>query len=127
MAAIPFQLGFMIPGVVFGKLLMKSGMKMAGAYGVAGNIAEQAISSIRTVYSYVAEIQTVRRFGNALEESKNLGIKQGFVKGNLIGSIGMVYVAWGFESWIGSLLVADKGESGGRVFISAVCINLGGL
>nr|GMD97891.1 putative multidrug resistance protein [Ipomoea batatas] len=126
-AAIPFQLGFMVPGVAFGKLLMKSGMEMRGAYGVAGSIAEQAISSIRTVYSYVAEIQTVKRFSSALEESKNLGIKQGFVKGNLIGSMGMVYVAWAFESWIGSVFVADKGESGGRVFISAVCINLGGL
>lgn len=36
-------------------------MKMIESYGVAGGIAEQAISSIRTVYSYVGERQTLKK------------------------------------------------------------------
>ncbi|TMX01574.1 hypothetical protein EJD97_024255 [Solanum chilense] len=125
--SFPFSLGFVIPGVAFGSLLMKLAMKMKDTYGIAGSIAEQAISSIRTVYSYVGESQTVSRYSRALEESMKLGLKQGFTKGLLIGSMGMVYVAWSFESWAGSLLVANRGESGGRVFISAVSLVLGGL
>lgn len=127
LASLPFSLGFVIPGVAFGKLLMMQGMKMKDAYGVAGNVAEQAISSIRTVYSYVGENETVERFSHALEESLNLGVKQGLTKGLLLGSMGMIYVSWAFQSWAGSVLVANRGESGGRVFISALCVVLGGL
>ncbi|KAH0652571.1 hypothetical protein KY289_030249 [Solanum tuberosum] len=127
LVSFPFSLGFVIPGVAFGSLLMKLAMKMKDTYGIAGSIVEQEISSIRTVYSFVGEIQTVRRYSRALEESMKLGLRQGFTKGLLIGSMGMVYVAWSFESWAGSLLVANRGESGGRVFISAVSWVLGGL
>ncbi|KAH0743004.1 hypothetical protein KY290_030997 [Solanum tuberosum] len=127
LVSFPFSLGFVIPRVAFGSLLMKLAMKMKDTYGIAGSIVEQAISSIRTVYSFVGESQTVRRYSRALEESMKLGLRQGFTKGLLIGSMGTVYVAWSFESWAGSLLVANRGESGGRVFISAVSLVLGGL
>ncbi|KAK6784076.1 hypothetical protein RDI58_017530 [Solanum bulbocastanum] len=127
LVSFPFSLGFVIPGVAFGSLLMKLAMKMKDTYGIAGSIVEQAISSIQTVYSYVGESQTVSRCSRALEECMKLGLRQGFTKGLLIGSMGMVYVAWSFESWAGSLLVANRGESRGRVFISAVSLVLGGL
>ncbi|WOH14825.1 hypothetical protein DCAR_0934348 [Daucus carota subsp. sativus] len=32
--------------------------------------------------------------------------------------MGMVFVAWAFIAWVGSVLVAKKGESGGNVFVS---------
>lgn len=102
-------------------------MKMKEAYGVAGGIAEQAISSIRTVYSYVGERQTIDRFSHELQQSTDIGVKQGFTKGLLIGSMGMVYVAWAFIAWVGSILVIEKGETGGRVFVAGVCVILGGL
>lgn len=127
MASLPFSLGFIIPGVGFGKLLMSQGMKMKDAYGVAGVIAEQAISSIRTVYSYVGERQTLDRFSDTLQKSTYIGVKQGFTKGLLIGSMGMVFATWAFISWVGSILVTQKGETGGRVFIAGVCIILGGM
>ena len=100
---------------------------MHGAYGVAGGIAEQAISSIRTVYSYVGEHQTLKKFSIALEKATGLGIKQGFTKGLLIGSMGMIYAAWAFQAWVGSKLVTERGEKGGLVFVSGICVILGGL
>lgn len=126
-AAFPFSLMVIIPGVGFGKVLKDLGIKMKDAYGVAGGIAEQAISSIRTVYSYVGEHQTLDRFSRALQKCTDLGIKQGFMKGILIGSMGMVYASWAFQAWVGSLLVSEKGEKGGFVFISGLCLILGGL
>ncbi|CAK9176016.1 unnamed protein product [Ilex paraguariensis] len=126
-ASLPFALGYLIPGVLFGKVLKNLGMKMKDAYAVAGGIAEQAISSIRTVYSYVGDIQTLDRFTNELQKSMDLGIKQGFTKGLLIGSMGMAFAAWAFQSWVGSILVTEKGENGARVFVSSICIILGGL
>lgn len=103
------------------------GDKMKDAFGVAGSIAEQAISSIRTVYSYVGEKQTMNKFSSALENCMNLGIKQGQTKGVVIGSIGLLYATWAFQSWVGSVLVRTKSETGGNVFCAEICIIWGGL
>ncbi|XP_062112545.1 putative multidrug resistance protein [Humulus lupulus] len=126
-AVFPFCLMFVIPGVVFGKVLKELGAKIKDAYGNAGGIAEQAISSIRIVYSYVGENHTITKFSKALEKCSELGIKQGLMKGILMGSMGMIYAAWSFQAWVGSLLVAERGEKGGYVFISGVCVILGGV
>ncbi|KAK4429751.1 putative multidrug resistance protein [Sesamum alatum] len=127
LASLPCALCFIAPGVGFGKLMMSLGTKSKDAYEVAGSVVEQCISSIRTVYSYVGESQTLDRFSRALQDSMKLGIKQGFAKGLMIGSMGIVFAVWAFESWAGSVLVIKRGESGGRVFIASVCIVLGGL
>lgn len=100
---------------------------MKVAYGNAGGIAEQAISSIRTVYSYVSEQQTLEKFSNELQKSMELGMKQGFTKGLMLGSMGIIYAAWAFQAWVGGVLVTEKGESGGAVFVAGICIMLGGL
>jgi len=106
---------------------MKVSEEITEAYGIAGGIAEQAVSSIRTVVSYVGEKQTIERFNGALEKTTALGIKQGLVKGVLIGSMGMIYVVWAFQAWVGSLLVMAKGASGGNVFVAGILIILGGM
>ncbi|XP_059659095.1 putative multidrug resistance protein [Cornus florida] len=126
-AVLPLTLLFFIPGAGFGKLMMNLGLKMKDAYGVAGGIAEQAISSVRTVYSYAGEIQTLNRFSQAHQKCTELGIKQGFVKGLLFGSMGMIYAVWACQALIGSILITEKGERGGAVFISGLCVVLGGL
>nr|XP_043613654.1 putative multidrug resistance protein [Erigeron canadensis] len=126
-ASLPFALMFVVPVLGIGALLKGLGMKMKDAYDKGGGVADQAISSIRTVYSYVGEQQTIDKFSHALETSMNLGIRQGFTKGLMIGSMGMVFVAWAFVSWVGSYLVTEKGESGGKVFVSAICVIMAGL
>ncbi|XAR56648.1 Xenobiotic-transporting ATPase [Bertholletia excelsa] len=127
LAAIPFTLMFIIPGLGFGTVMMNVGVKMIETYGVAGGIAEQAISSIRTVYSYVGELQTVKRFSQALQETMELGIKMGLAKGLMMGSMGVIYVSWGFQAWIGSILVSKQGEKGGDIFVAGFNVLMGGL
>ncbi|KAI3779479.1 hypothetical protein L2E82_09200 [Cichorium intybus] len=126
-SSLPFALMFLVPVLGIGVLLKGLGMKMQGAYNTGGGVAEQAISSIRTVYSYVGEQHTIHKFSHALQTSMELGIKQGLTKGLMIGSMGMMFVAWAFVSWVGAYLVTEKGESGGRVFISAICVIMAGL
>ncbi|XP_049343241.1 putative multidrug resistance protein [Solanum verrucosum] len=127
LAAIPFTLMFIIPGLGFGTLMMNVGMQMIESYGVAGGIAEQAISSIRTLYSYVAENQTLEKFSQSLQRVMELGIKQGFARGLLLGSLGMVYISWAFQAWLGSILVSKHGEKGGDVFVAGFNVLMGGL
>ncbi|XP_039124821.1 putative multidrug resistance protein isoform X2 [Dioscorea cayenensis subsp. rotundata] len=126
-AVLPFSLFFIVPGVVYGKVLMKLGVEIRKEYGIAGGIAEQAISSIRTVVSYVGEQRSLEKYKKALEKSTELGIKQGFIKGLVTGSMGMIYAVWSFQSWVGSILIINMGESGGSVFISQICVILAGL
>lgn len=127
LAALPFSLLFIVPGIVFGKVLKDLGAHGKDAYGAAGGIAEQAISSIRTVYSFVGEHQTLKRFSLALRKNMELGIKQGLTKGLLLGSMGMTYGTWAFQSWVGSVLVTERGEKGGLVFVAGICTILGGV
>nr|POE88573.1 abc transporter b family member 18 [Quercus suber] len=127
LAAFPLTLFFIAPGIGFGKVQKGLRTKMKDAYGIAGSIAEQAISSIRTTYSYVGEHQTLHRFSCALKKSMKLGIKQGLTKGLLIGSMGTIYAVWAFQAWVGSVLVIQGSETGGIVFIAGVCIMVGGV
>ncbi|KAH6764213.1 P-glycoprotein 18 [Perilla frutescens var. frutescens] len=127
LAAIPFTVMFIIPGLGFGKMMMDVAMQTIESYAVAGGIAEQAISSIRTVYSYVAEKQTVEKFSNALQKTMELGVKQGLARGLMMGSMGVIYISWGFQAWVGSLLVSKKGEKGGDVFVAGFNVLMGGL
>ncbi|KAJ8758929.1 hypothetical protein K2173_002708 [Erythroxylum novogranatense] len=126
-AILPLSILFLIPAVGFGLVMQKLGVKMKEAYGRAGGVAEQAISSIRTVYSYVGELQTLDRFSEALQESMVFGIKQGLVKGLLIGTAAMIYVAWGYQAWVGTVLITQRGEKGGAIFVSGVLVMLGGV
>lgn len=127
LAAIPFTLMFIIPGLGFGTMMMNVGMQMIESYAVSGGIAEQAISSIRTLYSYVAENQTLEKFSQSLQKVMELGIKQGFARGLLLGSLGMVYISWAFQAWLGSILVSKHGEKGGDVFVAGFNVLMGGL
>lgn len=127
LAAIPFSFLFIVPGLVFGKLMMDVGMKMIESYEAAGGIAEQAVSSIRTVYSYVAENQTLGKFSNALQKTMELGFKMGLAKGLMMGSMGIIYVGWAFQTWVGTILVSEKGEKGGTIFVAGICVIMGGM
>ncbi|XP_047334614.1 putative multidrug resistance protein [Impatiens glandulifera] len=127
LVAIPFSLLFIVPGLAFGKLMMDFAMKGIESYAVAGGIAEQAISSIRTVYSYVGENQTLQRFSDALQKVTELGIKQGLARGLMMGSMGAIYVSWAFQTWFGSILVSKRGEKGGDVFVAGFNVLMGGL
>lgn len=107
--------------------MMNQGIKMKDANVVAGGIVEQAISSIRTVYSYVGEHQTLDSFKTALQRCADLSIKQGLNKGLLIGSMGTVFAAWACIAWVGCILVTEKGEKGGPVFVAGTTVIMAGL
>ncbi|KAF4394586.1 hypothetical protein F8388_020411 [Cannabis sativa] len=127
LAAIPLSIMFIAPGLFFGSVMMGYVMKSIEAYGVAGGIAEQSLSSIRTVYSYVGEIKTLSRFSIALQKVQELGIKLGLTKGLMLGTMGVIYIGWGFQAWVGTYLITQKGEEGGHVFVAGFNVLMGGL
>ncbi|KAF6149573.1 hypothetical protein GIB67_009594 [Kingdonia uniflora] len=127
LVGFPFLLLLIIPGLVYGRVLMVLSRKMRQEYDKAGTIVEQAISSIRTVYSFVGENKTMNEFSVALQGCVEYGLKQGLAKGVAIGSNGITFAVWALMAWYGSRLVMYHGSKGGTVFAVGTAINIGGL
>ncbi|GJM90462.1 hypothetical protein PR202_ga06743 [Eleusine coracana subsp. coracana] len=127
LVALPSVLLLIIPGFMYGRILIGLARRIREQYNRPGAVAEQAISSVRTVYSFVAERSVMAQFSAALEESARLGIKQGLAKGVAIGSNGITFTIWAFNIWYGSRLVMYHGYQGGTVFAVSAAIVVGGL
>lgn len=123
----PFIVLLVIPGLMYGRALMGIARKMREEYSKASYIIEQAVSSIRTVYSFVGETKTIENYSTALQGTVKLGLKQGLAKGLAIGSNGIVFAIWSFMSYYGSRLVMYHGKQGGTVFAVGAAIAIGGL
>ncbi|URD72564.1 ABC transporter transmembrane region [Musa troglodytarum] len=127
LVACPTVVLLIIPGLLYGRILMGLARKMREQYNKAGTVVEQSVSSIRTVYSFAAEDFTMAKFSAALDDSIKLGLKQGLAKGLAIGSNGITFAIWAFMVWYGSRLVMYHGEKGGTVFAVGASIIVGGL
>ncbi|RCV06779.1 hypothetical protein SETIT_1G191000v2 [Setaria italica] len=127
LVALPSVLLLVVPGIVYGRILVGIARRIREQYARPGAIAEQAVSSARTVYSFAAERSTVARFAAALEESMRLGLKQGLAKGLAIGSNAVTFAISAFTLWYGSRLVMYHGYQGGAVFSVSSAIVNGGL
>lgn len=127
LVAFPTIVVLIIPGMIYGKYLMYLSRKSSKEYGEANSIIEQALSSIKTVYSFTAERTIIERYSKILERTAKLGISQGIAKGLAVGSTGLSFVIWALLAWYGSRLVMYKGESGGRIYAASISFILGGL
>ncbi|VAI09573.1 unnamed protein product [Triticum turgidum subsp. durum] len=84
------------------------------SYQPAGSVAQQAISSIRTVLSFVMEDRLADRYAEWLRKASPIGVKMGFAKGAGMGMIYLVtYSQWALALWYGAKLVAQGEIKGG--------------
>ncbi|XP_027102097.2 ABC transporter B family member 15-like [Coffea arabica] len=123
----PFIIFLVIPGLMYGRSLMSIARRIREEYNKAGIVVEQAISSVRTVYSFVGESKTIAEYSSALQGTLKLGLRQGLAKGLAIGSNGVVFAIWSFMSYYGSRLVMYHGAKGGNVFAVGAALAVGGL
>ncbi|KAL6906135.1 hypothetical protein ACP4OV_003736 [Aristida adscensionis] len=119
LVTLPAVLLLIVPGFLCGGILIGLARRIREEYTRPGAIAEQAISSVRTVYSFVAERSTMARFSSALEESTRLGLRQGLTKGLAVGSCGISFAIYAFQVWYGSSLVMYHGYKGGTFYAVA--------
>ncbi|WVZ77552.1 hypothetical protein U9M48_025409 [Paspalum notatum var. saurae] len=126
LVGLPSALLLIIPGFLYARFQTGLARRIRDQYARPGAIAEQAMSSVRTVYSFVAETSTAASFSAALEESVRLGIRQGLAKGLAFGSGGIRVAIFAFNVWYGSRLVMYHGYKGGTVYMVSVIIVAGG-
>ncbi|KAJ4806844.1 ABC transporter family protein [Rhynchospora pubera] len=127
LVAFPLVILLIIPGLIYGKYLLYLSQKSRAEYSKANSLVQQALGSIKTIYSFTAERRIVDRYAAVLDRTIKLGIKQGIAKGVAVGCIGLTFAIWGFLAWYGSRLVMYHGESGGRIYAAGISFVLGGL
>ncbi|KAJ0989560.1 hypothetical protein J5N97_007916 [Dioscorea zingiberensis] len=127
LVALPTVFLLIIPGIMCGRILMSIARKMREEYNKATFVVEQAVSSVRTVYSFVGERKTMGDFSMALDGCVKLGLHQGLTKGLAIGSNGVTFAIWSFLCWYGSKLVMHHGGQGGTVFAVGAAVIFGGV
>lgn len=127
LVTLPSALLLIIPGVSYGRVLTGLARRIRERYALPGAVAQQAVSSVRTVYSFGAERATMARFSAALEESARLGLRQGLAKGVALGTNGIAFAIYAFNIWYGGRLVMYHGYPGGTVFVVSSLIVIGGV
>nr|XP_039267520.1 ATP-dependent translocase ABCB1-like [Styela clava] len=95
------------------------------AYANAGSIAEETISSIRTVVAFGIQEEQANRYGDNLGEAKARGIKKGVISG---ASIGFLYFTmfgmYALTFWYGVTLVIDENDPLGPGDMMVVFFNI---
>lgn len=127
LVTFPLVVLLIVPGFTYGRILMGLARKTGEEYKKAAAVAERAISSVRTVYSFVGEDRSLAQYSRTLDGTVKLGLRQGLAKGMAIGSNGINFAIWSFVAWYGSRLVMYHGAQGGTVFAVGASIAVGGM
>ena len=70
------------------------------AYAEANSLAQQSLSTVRTVYAFNGEERTLQDFDAALEVPTKVGIKAGFLAGSTLGFINCVaFMCYSLALW----------------------------
>ncbi|KAG6554301.1 hypothetical protein Mapa_004217 [Marchantia paleacea] len=98
------------------------------AYAEAAAIAEQAISYVRTVYSFANETTVKYSYANALQATLRYGVLISLVQGVGLGFIyGIALCSCSLQFWVGRFLIKKHGVTGGEIIAAVFAIILSGL
>ncbi|XP_057857951.2 ABC transporter B family member 19-like [Cryptomeria japonica] len=108
-------------GALNASLLSKVTYKGQRAQGLAATIAEEVLSQIRTVYSYVGESKAMESYSKKLKTTVGLGYQEGLVKGVGEGTVkGILYASWGMLCWYAGILlrkgISNVGDTLSSIF-----------
>ncbi|XP_005393324.1 PREDICTED: bile salt export pump [Chinchilla lanigera] len=102
------------------------------AYAKAGCVADEVISSMRTVAAFGGEKKEVKRYENNLVFAQRWGIRKGMVMGFFTGYMWcLIFLSYALAFWYGSKLVLEEEEyTAGtlvQIFLSVLvgALNLG--
>ncbi|CAK8684913.1 unnamed protein product [Clavelina lepadiformis] len=95
-----------LSAAVLFKVSAKFTQQELDSYAKAGAVAEEVISSIRTVVAFHGQEKECERYNENLEEARKVGIKKGVVSGVSIGMLFLImFSTYGLAFWYGSTLV----------------------
>ncbi|KAA8579509.1 hypothetical protein FQN60_006602 [Etheostoma spectabile] len=87
-----------------------TGMELQ-AYAKAGAVADEVLTSIRTVAAFGGETKEVQRYDRNLISAQRWGIRKGLIIGFFTGYMWLIiFLCYGLAFWYGSSLVVTTGE-----------------
>ncbi|KAK1406623.1 hypothetical protein QVD17_42091 [Tagetes erecta] len=102
--------------------------KSEAAYAESGKIAEENISQVRTVYSFVGENRAIDLYSASLQKALKLARKSGFAKGIGIGfTYALLFCAWALLLWYAGILVRHHVMNGGKAFTTIINVIFSGF
>ncbi|CAI5451390.1 unnamed protein product [Caenorhabditis angaria] len=125
MSLSPFM---MICGGFIAKLLATSATREAKLYSIAGGIAEEVLTSIRTVIAFNGQEYECKRYEDALEKGKQTGVKKSFFIGaGLAMFFVIIYSSYCLAFWVGTEFVYNGRLQGGTVFTVFFSVMMGSM
>eukprot|EP00742_Colponemidia_sp_Colp-10_P003632 GILJ01003866.1.p1 GENE.GILJ01003866.1~~GILJ01003866.1.p1 ORF type:complete len:1310 (-),score=238.99 GILJ01003866.1:288-4217(-) len=97
-----------ICGAFMGKTMQGIASRGQTAYAKAGSVADEVLSSMRTVASLSGEDREVTRYASKLEEAAQVGVLQGRVTGLGMGlTMFLLFGSYALAFWFGSIMITD--------------------
>ncbi|KAK6172116.1 hypothetical protein SNE40_018066 [Patella caerulea] len=97
---------------IMSKLAASLTSKELKAYAKAGSIAEEVLSSIRTVVAFGGQKTEVERYSDNLIDAKKFGIKKGMTNGVAMGFVWFaIFCAYALGFWYGGKLTIEEPEN----------------
>ncbi|KAF1755254.1 hypothetical protein GCK72_021823 [Caenorhabditis remanei] len=125
MSLSPFM---MICGLFLAKLLATAATKEAKQYAVAGGIAEEVLTSIRTVIAFNGQEYECKRYEDALAHGKKTGIKKSFLIGaGLASFFVIIYASYCLAFWVGTNYVYSGRLQSGTVLTVFFSVMMGSM
>ncbi|UJR28455.1 hypothetical protein I4U23_009695 [Adineta vaga] len=104
--------------MIITKITAKMTSQELKAYAKAGAVAEEVLSSIRTVFSYNGAAYEVKRYEKHLRAAKLRGVRKGVFNGVLMGTIFcLMFCTYALGFWYGAKLVREEDYSIGAILI----------
>ncbi|RXM97403.1 Multidrug resistance protein 1 [Acipenser ruthenus] len=115
-----------VAAALFSKILTSFTGKEQAAYAKAGAVAEEVLSSIRTVVAFGGQKKETERYHKHLEDAKNIGIKKA-VSANISKGFAffVIYASYALAFWYGSTLILDEGYTIGKVLTIFFAVIIG--
>ncbi|CAN2389829.1 phosphatidylcholine-translocating ATPase activity [Pristimantis euphronides] len=108
------------------RMIVSLTSKELSAYAKAGAVAEEVLSSIRTVVAFGGQEKEIQRYTNNLGEAKKIGIKKSITSQLAVGCMYcIIYCSYALGFWYGSVLIlGEKGYTIGDVLAVLFCVVL---
>uniref|UniRef100_A0AAZ3QUP6 ATP-binding cassette, sub-family B (MDR/TAP), member 4 n=1 Tax=Oncorhynchus tshawytscha TaxID=74940 RepID=A0AAZ3QUP6_ONCTS len=117
--AVSPVLGF--SAFIFSKVLTSFTSLEQSAYAKAGAVAEEVISSVRTVFAFGGQQKEITRYEKNLEDAKNMGIRKAISANIAMGfTFLMIYLSYALSFWYGSTLILSGEYTIGTVLTVSV-------
>ncbi|KAA0703350.1 Multidrug resistance protein 1 [Triplophysa tibetana] len=98
-----------ISAAIIAKVMTSFTSKEQAAYAKAGAVAEEVLSSIRTVFAFGGQKKEIKRYDKNLEDAKNVGIRKAITVNIAMGfTFFMIYMSYALAFWYGSTLIIVK-------------------